>query len=170
MNQSIHRNAPSDWYEATTNYEMRELWRYIRETAVTTTTTTASESTSRSSSLCLKYHEPGLFTPILSHPEFVDIIDVLLRLTQLGRNACGPILLQRIKKKRASGELNVAMMKLSSESVSTKLSHQPLLSYGQVVNVFVHILLKQDQNMCLSPSGTRRSFTPRGTLRTPLNS
>ena len=81
---------------------------------------------------------------------------MLLRLTQLGRNACGPILLQRIKKKRASEELNVAMMKLSTESVSTKLSHQPLLSYGQVVKVFVHILFEQDQGMCLSPSGTRR--------------
>ena len=142
MNGSIERNVPKQWCTTITTYEIRELWMYIKKTT---------------SQHLLNIHDVSLFTPIFTHGDVVIFMEVCIRLTKTGRDAAGAIVLQRILKTRRTQQLRDNIESLSQQSVSTRRSRCPLLSYGQIIQTIVDVLNLDVQNeRILSPSGHRR--------------
>ena len=140
MIASINRQQPNEWQTVMTSYETRELWKYIKST-----------STNRH----IKLHSFSLFTPIFSHFDVSTFMEVILRLTKIGRDATGCIIIQRILKLHKEDILREAIEELKFESISTKRSREPLLSYGQILQSIVNILSLPNERI-LSPSGERR--------------
>jgi len=110
MLKAIDRQCPKAWSTTISSFEIKQLFRWL-------------DNTSNTNTPIANY---GLFTPILSRLELCTTVDVLLRYTQIGRESCGPILLQRIKKNRQGTALKDALSNLSS--VSTKSSRTTLCS------------------------------------------
>jgi hypothetical protein len=139
MLKSIDRQSPKEWHSVITNFEIKQLFRWVEET-----------SSFPSTFPSLSY---GIFTPSFSRLELSTIFDVLLRFTKPGRESRGPDLLLRILKRRKEKELITGIHKLSS--VSLKASKTTLVSYGQVIQLIVDLLSRKNERI-LSPNGERR--------------